>query len=316
MFPAGTIMNLQHLAVFKQIVDSDYSISKAGAALGLSQPLVSRQLQALEARLDASLFYRSRRRLAGLTPAGEAVLKIVPRMLQDAASIDAIGREFSSRDSGDLTISTTHTYARHLLPPVLARFSARYPNVRIVLRQGNPGENAHDVAHGQADMYIAAAGPDAADLDRIVQVPFARIDRVIVVQAGHPLAALAKPGIQDLGRYPLVTFSGAFSARTRLNEAFAKAGVTPNVVLSATDADVIKTYVRQGMGIAVLSALSVQPGEPGLVAMDARHLFKPDTIYLGMRRHSYLRGYQMALISLLAPRLKRGAIEKKLGEAA
>ncbi|MGE0801206.1 MAG: LysR substrate-binding domain-containing protein [Lautropia sp.] len=309
-------MNLQQLAVFKRIVDSDFSISNAATALGISQPLASRQLQALEAALDVQLFHRRKRRLTGLTEAGKAVLDIAPGILQDVESIRAVGREFSSRDTGDLTIATTHTYARHLLPDILKRFAQRYPGVRIFLRQGNPIENAREVAQGQADLFIAASEPGAVSRESVVQVPFARIDRVVVVPVGHPLSTIDKPGMRDLGRYPLVTFSGAFSARTRLLAAFAKVGVAPNVVLSATDAEVIKTYVRLGMGITVLSSLSVSPGERDLVCIDARHLFRPDVIYLGLRRHSYLRSFQMDLISMLAPRLKRSVIESRLREPA
>ena len=309
-------MNLQHLAVFHQVVASGFSISHAAAALGMSQPLATRQLQALERRVGTPLFHRRKRRLAGLTPAGEAILQVVPRVLQDVETICTVGRDAAAREGGELVISTTHTYARHLLPPVLKRFAAQYPNVRIALRQGNPLENARDVAEGDAHVSISAAEPGAVPRDKVVQIPFARIERVIVVPPRHPLAEVDKPALRELGRYPLVTFSGAFSARTRLIEALQKVGVTPNVVLSATDAEVIKTYVRQGMGIAVLSALSVQPDEPGLVCKSAGHLLKPDTIHVGLRRHSVLRPHQMAFITLLAPRLKREAVEKRLAEPA
>ncbi|HYF18356.1 MAG TPA: LysR substrate-binding domain-containing protein [Ramlibacter sp.] len=309
-------MNLQHLSVFHQVVASGFSISQAAAALGMSQPLATRQLQALERRLGVPLFVRSKRRIVALTPAGESVLQVVPRVLQDLEAIEAVGRDAAAREVGELVISTTHTYARHLLPPVLTRFAARFPRVRIALRQGNPIENARDVAEGDAHLSISASEPAAVPRDKVVQIPFTRIDRVIVVPTGHPLARLPKPSLKDLGRYPLVTFSGAFSARTRLIEALERVGVTPNVVLSATDAEVIKTYVRQGMGIAVLSSLSVQRDEPGLVCMSARHLLQPDTIHIGLRRHSLLRPHQMELIAMLAPGLKRAMVEKRLAEPA
>lgn len=304
-------MNLQQLAALCTLVDNGCNVSHAARVLGVSQPLVTRQIQSLEHRLGTQLFHRNKRRLTSLTRAGEAAVPVARRIMLDVQVIDAIGEEFSSPNQGDLTLATTHTYARHFLPKILQSFALRYPKVRIILKQGSPAENANEVATGAADLFIASE-PDCSQQPDIVLFPFMRLNRVILVHAGHPLLQVSKPSLRAVASYPFVTFSAAFSARAKVLEVFDRAGLTPNIVLSATDAEVIKTYVRQGMGIAILSSLSIGLDDRDLVAIDARHLFKPSTVYIGLRRDTYLREYQMALIEMIAPELKRDLLRRKV----
>lgn len=311
----SSALNLQELVACVAVVDNGMNVSRAAAALGTSQPLVSRHLIQLERRLGVHIFYRSKKRLTGLTRAGEAVLEVARRVKDEIASLDRIGDEFAARDQGDLVVATNHTYARYFLPAFLRRFNAVHPNVRIILKQGTPLENAHDVAQGDADLLIATAPPQQI-VDRLVMLPFAKLPRVVLTPAGHPLQRLRSITLRDIAAYPIITYSAAFSARMKTLSTFEREGIKPNVVLSATDADVIKTYVRHGMGIAIVSTLAYSKAEDqGLESIDASHLFEPNVIHVGLRRHSFLRGYTYDFIQMIAPRLSRAKVERAL-EAA
>lgn len=304
-------MNLQQLKYVREIVDRGLNISNAAAALHTSQPGVSRQLRNLEDELGVKIFLRNRKKIIALTDAGSAVLRVSRRVLSDVQSLRHIGDEFSTTDSGKLTIAATHTHARYALPKTIERFTTRYPRVQLSIRQGTPTEIARWVCSGEADLSIATEPLE--HFDDLVLLPCYELHRIVLVKPGHPLLRLKRLTLEKLAYYPLITYDTAFMARSKITRAFEARGLTPNIVLSAADADVMKTYVKHGLGVAILAKLAYQPSEDrGLRAIDASHLFEPNVIHIGMRKNNYLREYMFDFIELLAPRLTRPVVEKAL----
>lgn len=308
-------MTLQQLRYLCEVVRQDLNISRAAEALHVSQPGLSRQLQRLEQELEVELFVRNRKRLVRLTPAGSEIHQIAGRTLESAQSIKEAAREHGSEKQGTLTIATTHTQARYALPDVIRRFAQRYPQVQLSLRQGTPADVSHLVASGAADLSIATAPIDP--LPDVVLLPCYQLHRIVLMPAGHPLLKAKRLTLEKLARYPLITYDYAFIGRSKTLGAFEARGLKPNIVLNAIDADVIKTYVEFGLGIAIVPDMAYdRTRDRTLRAIDAKHLFEPNTIHIGIRRNHYLRGYMYAFIELLAPHLKRAVVEKAITESA
>ena len=302
-------LTLEQIGAVAAIVRAGFNISAAAAALDRSQPTLSRQIQDLERVLGVRVFARTRNKVVGLTPKGEEILRIGQRMLRDAKNLAEVGRADAVEDSGELKIATTHLHARYLLPRVMKTFAARFPGVMLTLRQGDPLRCCELVGEGEADIGITTVGEkNSAD---IVTIPAYRVERCVIAPRGHPLAREKNLTLKKIAAFPLVAYSAPYSGRRIVDEAFARAGLKPRIVCSAIDADVSKTYVEIGMGIAVLAAIAVDPArDRGLVAMDAGHLFKPSVLNLVVRRHAYLSRQALEFIRLFAPHIGAALIRK------
>ena len=308
-------MTLQQLRYLAEVVKQDLNISRAAQAMHVSQPGLSRQLQLLEDELAVELFVRNRRRLVRLSPAGAEIHRLAEQMLENARNIGEAAREHAGEHRGSLTIATTHTQARYALPDVIRRFTQRYPDVQLSLRQGTPADVSDLVASGAADLSIATEPIDPPV--EVVLLPCYELHRIVLMPKGHPLLKTRRVTLEKLSQFPLITYDYAFIGRSKTMSAFEARGIRPNVVLNAIDADLIKTYVEFGLGIAIVPDMAYERSrDKNLRAVDARHLFEPNTIHVGMRRNHYLRGYMYAFIEMFAPHLKRAIVEKAVAESA
>ena len=308
-------MTLQQLRYFCEVVRQDLNISKAAAALHVTQPGLSRQLRLLESELEVELFVRNRTRLVRLSEAGFELAAMAEHTLESAQNIKQAAREYAAPHAGTLTIATTHTQARYALPGVLRRFSKRYPDVQLSLRQGTPAEVSHLVATGNADISIATEPLEPHEA--VVMLPCHKLERIVLAPAGHPLLKLKRLTLEKLASYPLITYDYAFIGYSKILRAFESKGMRPHIALNAIDADVIKTYVEFGLGIAIVPDIAYDRArDRNLRAIDASHLFEPNTIQIGIRRNHYLREYVFAFIEMFAPHLKRPAVEHAIARMA
>lgn len=308
-------MNLQQLRYLCAIVDHGLNVSSAAGALLTSQPGISKQVRQLEDELGLRIFVRQGKRLTALTPAGIDVVATARRALREIANVRRLAEEFRGDDAGVLRIATTHTQARYVLPRVLAAFSARFPRLRLVLHQGNPAQVAGRTAAGDVDVGIATEA--LGDYPELVTLPCHRWNRGILVPAGHPLTRQHPLTLEAIAIHPIVTYDSAFTGRSAINEAFSAKGLEPNVVLTALDADVIKTYVELGMGIGIIALMAFDPAKDrGFEMLDASHLFAASTTRLALRRGVFLRGYTYEFITLFAPQYRRAAVDAALAGTA
>ncbi len=295
-------MNLQQLRYLNEIVRRDLNVSDAAAALYTSQPAISKQIKLLEEELGIQIFLRNGKRIAAITEPGKGLLVIARRMLLDAENFKQYAQEFHSKDSGQLVIATTHTQARYALPPIVKQFTRRYPKVKLGLHQGTPTQIAEQVLHGEADICIATESLSL--YEGLVTLPCYEWHHCVITPPDHPLSKLPELTLAALAQYPIITYDHAFSGRGKINEAFENAGLTPDIALTAIDADVIKTYVELGLGIGILAEIAFIPErEKHLCKMNARHLFKPNTTRIAIRKNEYLRAYTYDFIELFAPQL-------------
>lgn len=304
-------MTLQQLRYFCEVARQDMNISQAAAALHITQPGLSRQLRLLEEELKVGLFVRNRTRLVRLSDAGRELVAMAQHTLEAADNIRKAAGEHATQHEGALTIATTHTQARYALPDILRRFKQRYPQVTLSLRQGTPAEVSYLVASGNADLSIATEPPELPEA--MVMLPCHLLQRVVLVPAGHPLLKARRLTLEKLAAYPLITYDYGFIGYSKTLSAFKARGIQPHIALNAIDADVIKTYVEFGLGIAIVPDLAYDRArDKKLRAIGASHLFEPNTIQIGIRRNHYLRGYMFAFIEMFAPHLKRAAVEKAI----
>ena len=304
-------MNLQQLRYLQEIVRHGLKISAAAEALYTSQPGVSKQIKLLEQELGIEIFVRSGKRIAAITEPGKAILEIAQRILHDTGNLKQVSEEFRAQDSGTLTIATTHTQARYALPAVVKQFIKRYPKVKLNLHQGNPTQIAQQVLAGEADLAIATES--LALYDELVTLPCYEWHHCIIVPPKHPLLAEKKLTLEKLAQYPIITYDFAFSGRGKINAAFEARKLTPNIVLTAIDADVIKTYVELGLGIGIVAQMAFIPErDKHLRMIDAGKLFPSSTTRIAIRRNEYLRGYAYHFIELFAPQLTREVVAKAL----
>ncbi|CAG0983386.1 HTH-type transcriptional regulator CysB [Burkholderiales bacterium] len=305
-------VNLQQLRYLCAVVDHGLNVSDAAAALFTSQPGVSKQIRQLEDELGLRVFVRQGKRLASLTPAGSVVIATARKALAEIGNLKRVADEFRGEDTGALAIATTHTQARYVLPRVLQAFAERYPKVRVILHQGNPRQVAEQTASGDCDLGIATEA--LTDYPELATLPCYAWNRCVIVPSGHPLAkAKGRLTLEALARYPIVTYDFAFTGRSQINAAFDARGLEPNVVLTALDADVIKTYVELGMGVGIIAQMAFDPArDRGFAKLDAGHLFAPSITRLALRRGVFLRGYVYAFVSLFAPKYDRAAVDAAL----
>jgi LysR family cys regulon transcriptional activator len=302
-------MNIQQLRFIDAVAASELNISRAAEVLFTSQPGISKQIRQLEEELGVDIFQRNGKHLKALTPAGKRIVQSARDVLQRLDGIRAIADEFTDENKGSLAIATTHTQSRYMLPPVIQRFIQRYPEVALNMQQGTPLQVAGIVARGAADFAIATEALE--QFDELVTIPCFQWNRSVLVPAGHPLAKVRKLSLQAIAEHPIVTYMFGFTGRSKLDQAFEAAGLKPRVVFTAADSDVIKTYVRLGLGVGIIASMAVEPQrDPDLVALDASHLFGWSTTSLGFRKESYLRGFMYAFIEMFAPHLKRPLVER------
>ncbi len=306
-------MNLQQLRYLCAIVDHGLNVSDAAEALFTSQPGISKQVRQLEDEIGVPVFVRHGKRLSALTPAGKAVVATARRALREIENLRRVGAEFKSEDTGVLSIATTHTQARYVLPKVIRDFASRYPRVKVVLHQGNPLQVAEQTARGEVDVGIATEA--LSSFPELVALPCYEWNRSVLVPTAHPLAAVKPLTLAAIARYPIITYDFAFTGRSQINAAFDTEGLDPNVVLTALDADVIKTYVELGMGIGIVASMAYDPArDTGLARLDASHLFAPSVTRLALRRDGFLRGYVYDFIARFAPALDRAAVDAAIAD--
>jgi len=300
-------MKLQQLRYACEIVRHQYNISRAAQALYTSQPGISKQIRALEQELGTEIFVRNGKHLSHLTPAGEKILDAASEVLRKVDGIEAIAQEFTAADLGSLGIATTHTQSRYILPQVIKRFIGRYPDVSLHMHQGSPMQISQLAADGTADFAIAT---EALELfNDLVMMPCFHWNRAILVPRDHALCHSSTLTLEQVAAHPIVTYVYGFTGRSKLDEAFQRAGLDPKVVFTTVDADVIKTYVRLGLGIGILASMAVEERDDDLVALDASHLFDYSTTNIGFRRETYLRGFMYDFIEMFAPHLTRARVE-------
>jgi LysR family cys regulon transcriptional activator len=302
-------MKLQQLRYIWEVAHHDLNVSATAQSLYTSQPGISKQIRLLEDELGVEIFARSGKHLTRVTPAGEAILKTAGEILRKVESIKQVAQEFSNEKKGSLSIATTHTQARYALPSVIKNFIARYPDVSLHMHQGTPIQISELAADGTVDFAIAT---EALELfSDLIMMPCYKWNRCIIVPQNHPLAQVSKLTLEDVAAYPIVTYVFGFTGRSKLDEAFIERGLAPKVVFTAADADVIKTYVRLGLGIGIVAKMAVDKQvDSDLVTLDASHLFEPSVTKIGFRRGTFLRGFMYDFIEMFAPHLTKDLVEE------
>lgn len=306
-------MNFQQLKIIREAAKRDFNLTEVANMLYTSQSGVSRHIRELEDELGIEIFIRRGKRLLGMTEPGKALLVIAERILNEASNIRRLADLFSNDTSGILTIATTHTQARYSLPAVIKSFRALFPEVRLELIQGTPQEIEALLENGTADIGIASERLSNDPL--LVAYPWFRWSHSLLVPAGHPLLQASPLTLEELGRWPLITYRQGITGRSRIDDAFSRKGIEPDIVLSAQDSDVIKTYVELGLGIGIVAEQASGEHDSGqLVRLDVRHLFDANTVWLGLKRGQLQRNYVWRFIelcnaALTVEEIKRLALE-------
>lgn len=302
-------MNFQQLRSIRETARCGYNLTEVANVLFTSQPGVSRQIRELEDELGVEIFERNGKRLIGLTEPGVEILRIVDKLLIEAENLSQAAREYTGRTTGTLTIATTHTQARYALPPVIQAFRARFPEVRVALQQSSPEHIADWVISGKADIGIATEG--LAQFKELISFTCYEWQHTLVVPDGHPLLALPQVALSDVAHYPLVTYDRGFTGRSHIDAGFAHAGVEPDIVLTAMDSDVIKTYVRLNLGIGIVASMAFEAErDSGLRSIDVGRCFARNVARVALRKGAYVRAYSYAFIEMFAPHLQREMLEK------
>jgi LysR family cys regulon transcriptional activator len=305
-------MNLRQLRYICGIAEAGFNISRAADLLHTSQPGISKQIRLLEEELGVVLLRRHGNRIEGFTEPGLEIFATARRMVDEAQNVRRIADEFQ-KSRKRLVLATTHIHARYVLRPTIGEFIRRHPDVQLVLRQASPAQIAQWVVDGEVDLGITSEPP--IPLPALSLLPCTRLERSIIVPTGHPLAGAKRPTLKRVSEFPILTLDQSYVGGSAVLKAFAAAGIVPDVALSAIDADVIKSYVELGLGIAILPSIAFEPGRDlGLRAIDARHLFAPAITQIELRHGRYLRSHLYEFVAMLAPQWDRGAIEQKMRE--
>jgi len=305
-------VNLHQLRFVQEAVRRNLNLTETAKALFTSQPGISKAILELEEELGVDIFARHGKRLKRVTEPGKAVLKSVEIIMREVANLKRIGEEFSKQDAGTLSIATTHTQARYFLPGPVAQLRTRYPKVQVLLHQGMPEQVARMLLDDVAEIGLATEA--LAAHDELITLPCHQWQHVMVVPANHPLAGVERPTLEQLAAHPLVLYQPTVSGRTRIDQAFARVHIKPVVALEAIDSDVIKTYVRLGLGVGIVAELAVQ--EPAdavdLVWRPLGHLFGPNVTRIAFKRGAYLRHFVLAFAGLLSPHLNAALITRAM----
>ena len=301
-------MKLQQLRYLVEVSRCGLNVSEAAEVLYTSQPGVSKQIKLLEDELGVVVFERSGKRLTAITEPGKRVLEIAGRILREVANIKRVSEEYAGGDTGSLVIATTHTQARYALPAVVKQFVERHPDVRLSMHQGSPPQIAEWTLKGEADIAIATEALD--QYPQLVMLPCYQWGHSVVAPDGHPILSASNITLAELARWPLITYDPAFAGRSRINKAFERAQLAPNIVLAAIDADVIKTYVSLGLGLGIIASMAYDPvRDQGLQARDVSQFFGLNTTRIGLRRGTYLRRFEYDFIELFASHLSKRAVD-------
>jgi LysR family transcriptional regulator, cys regulon transcriptional activator len=301
-------MKLHQLRYLVAVAQNGLNITAAADKLHTSQPGVSKQIKLLEDELGFQIFVRDGRTLTRITPSGQQVIERAARILREIQNIKRLSDEYTDEARGSLSIATTHTQARYVLPEVIKAFRKRYPEVRLHLHQGTSEQLAELAELDRIDFAIATGSKSMFEGHSLL--PCYRWHRHVVVPRGHPLATVSRPTLEQLAEHPIITYVFSFSGPSSLYDVFAGQGLAPNVVLTARDADVIKTYVRLGLGIGIVASMAIDTElDRDLVQIDTSHLFPPHVTWIGFRRGGLLRKYQLDFMQLFAPNLSRRLIE-------
>ena len=304
-------MKLQQFRYLVEVERRGLSVSAAAEALFTSQPGVSKQIGLLEEELGVTIFERTGKRLGGITAPGQILLAMARRILSEAQNMKRVGEDYAAESSGMLSIATTHTQARYTLPSVIQRFVQRHPEIRLHIQQGSPLQVAAWVLDGGADLGVATEA-----LDRhaeLLTLPCFQWAHLVVTPSGHPLQARQPLTLAALAEYPLITYDATFTGRSHIDRAFERQNLRPNVMLTAIDSDVIKTYVGLGLGVGIIAEMAFDPTrDEALAAIRASHLFEGNTTRLAFRRDAWLRAYEYDFMELLAPHLTRRMVEATL----
>ncbi len=309
-------MNLQQFRFVRETIRRDFNLTEAARHLFTSQPGVSKAILEFEDELGVQIFERHGKRIKGLTRPGQAVAQVVERIMREVDNLKKVSDEYARRDEGRLVIACTHTQARYVLPKVIPAFKKQFPKVRLALAEGSPQQLASMVLQEQADMAIATES--LALTPGLETMPCYVWEHAVVVKPDHPLALKAsnlgfKLSLEDLMAYPIVTYERAFSGRRSVDDAFSKAGLQPDIVLEAIDADVIKTYVEVGLGIGIIAGVAFEPSrDTGFVSMSAGHLFGQQTTRVAIKSGTFLRDYVYTFISMLNPELQSEEVCKQV----
>lgn len=300
-------MKLQQLRYIWEVAHHDLNVSATAQSLYTSQPGISKQIRLLEDELGVEVFSRSGKHLTRITPAGESILQTAGEILRKVDSIKQVAQEFSNERKGSLSIATTHTQARYVLPKIISQFIGQYPDVSLHMHQGTPMQISEMAADASVDFAIAT---EALELfSDLIMMPCYSWNRCIVVPKNHPLTQLSRLTLEDVAQHPIVTYVFGFTGRSKLDEAFMTKGLAPKVVFTAADADVIKTYVRLGLGIGIVAKMAFDEElDSDLVALDASHLFATSITKIGFRKGSFLRGFMFDFLEQFAPHLTREVV--------
>ncbi len=306
-------MNFQQLRYVRETVRRRLNLTEAARALHTSQPGVSKQIRELEDELGVQIFERHGRRFVALTPPGRELIGVIERVLLEAENLKRVGENYAARDSGRLTIATTHTQARYALPQVVAAFRERFPKVRLSLQQGHPPAVARWVISGEADIGIATESLD--HFDELIAMPGYQWTHTVVVPPGHPLARQRSISLEAIAQHPIITYSNEFAGRNHIDTAFEAKGLSIDVVLTAIDSDVIKTYVELGLGVGIIASVAYDEiRDRGLKRFDASHLFPINTTRVAIRKGTFLRDFTYAFIESFAPELTTERVNAALAE--
>ena len=302
-------MKLQQLLYIREVSKHGLNVSATAENLYTSQSGISKQIRMLEDELGLKIFQRGGKHLTEITQAGEVIIDIADEILEKVDKLKQVALEYTDENKGTLSIATTHTQARYVLPPIVRRFSDKYPDVALHMHQGTPIQISELAARGTVVFAIAT---EALELfENLVMMPCYHWNRSIIVPRDHPLTRVDRPSLEAVAAYPIVTYVFGFTGRSQLDRAFDRAGLKPQVVFTATDADVIKTYVRAGMGAGIVASMAYDAKlDADLVSIDAGHLFEPATTRIGFRRGIFLRNYMYEFIELFAPHLSRDVVRQ------
>ena len=305
-------MKLQQLRYICEVVRHDLNVSTTAERLFTSQPGVSKQIRMLEDELGVEIFARNGKHLTHITPAGEKILEISREILRQTESIKRVSEEFTNERKGSLSIATTHTQARYALPKVIKQFIRQYPEVSLHMHQGTPPQIAEMASKGTVDFAIATEALE--HFSDLILMPCYRWNRSVIVPKGHPLTMEKQLTLEAIAEYPLVTYVFGFTGRSQLDEAFLSKGLNPKVVFTAADADVIKTYVRLGLGVGIVASMACDHNDPELTVLNANHLFDPSITKVAFRKGTFLRSYMYDFIQGFAAHLTRPVVEAALNK--
>ena len=308
-------MNLHQFRFVREAVRQNFNLTTAAKALFTSQPGVSKAIIELEDELGVEIFRRHGKRIRSLTEPGKRILSSVERILDEVETLKRVGEDFASQDQGNFVIATTHTQARYALPKVLTEFTKRFPKVRVSIQQGSPGQISELLSHDRADIAIATEG--IANTPGVLALPGYQWQHVVMVPLSHPLLNQATVTLEEITKYPIITYDKAFAGRSKIDAAFAQRSITPDIILEAIDADVIKTYVEAGMGIGIVAGHAYDSErDRNLKVIAVGHLFGNNVTHIGVKQGAYLRSFVYTFIELFSPTLTKKIVEQAMSEKA